>query len=198
METIRILNPIEKKEEQVSVIRYFLFEDEEYLVYCHPEEIDRSDRINVYVTKLRDKISITILDSDWGKVYQFLRMIGFAKKESKTLEVHDLKVDSLNGIILKDYKILSLKKENLKYFLKEEEKDEEISHVHFKEAKRIPNIGKKENLPRDYQALYHKELEENVLLKKRIEDLENLTLTYELNFKQIQKIIDEKEYEKTS
>ncbi len=187
MEKVKILDPIHKKAEYVSVIRYFEYQGQEYFVYCYLDKPLENGRISIYVTKLRNKISIKILDSEWIDIYQYLRMIGYSAKEEKDMEIHDLELNNLKGVIVSDYKLLSLSKENLPYFIKDVE---EPIFPSLKEAKRVPTVPQKKT---NYQVLYEKEVEENEQLKKRIEDLENLTLTYEFNFKQIQQYLQAQE-----
>lgn len=188
MKKVRISNPNKQSEKYVSIIRYFSFDGEEYLVYYDPEEpISSTNRINVYVTKLRNHISVTILDSEWNGILNYLKMIGYSKRENKPMEIQDLNTNSLKETIITTHKILTLNYDNLEYFVKEDP-DDTSTLTSLKEAKRIP---REEINQRNYELMYQEELQENKRLKRKIEDLENLTLTYELNFKQIQEILKE-------
>lgn len=190
MKKIRIYDISKNQNIDISIIRYFKYENEEYIFYYDEDEpVLNEQRIFVYVAKLRDKVSTKILDSEWRKVYNYLKMIGYAAKEGKEIRIQDLEINPLDGVIINCNRTLSMNFSNLQYFMDPNLKREKtISGI--REVKRVPvTETKSSNI--NYQNLYIKEHEENEKLKKRIIDLESLTLSYQLNLQQINDFLKE-------
>lgn len=188
MRRLKIFDAVNKKNLYISIVRYFKYQNEDYLIYYDTNEKESENhRIILYIAKLRDKISVMILDSEWQNVYSYLRMIGYAAKEKKEITIHDLDIKELNGIIVNNYRKLSLSNDNLKYFMNPNFVDSNIKPgLH--EVKRVPIENPTMNKV-DYRDLYTKKVEENEKLKKRITDLENLTLSYQINLQQIHEFL---------
>lgn len=116
------------------------------------------------------------------------------RKES--LSIEDLDYHLLSGTIINEYRVfrfeqplVELLKEN--YSFEEDDLEEEkIKRPQIKEAIRVP-YQQKEDSNLNYKELYELMQKKNKELEEELIDLQNRTMSYQLKYDQIRKILEE-------
>ena len=95
----------------VNVIRYFLNNGSEYLIYSL-NEVDESGYTRLYVTKMNgvdgNYTADTLNDSEWTEIKNLVKVIVKANKEKLPVPVQDINPKKIRNIVLKDKKIFKL------------------------------------------------------------------------------------------
>ena len=158
----------------VEVIRYFLNNDIEYLIYSL-NEIDESGYTKLYASKIIGSKACIITDNDeWNIIKEIIKEIVRCNRDGSELNVIDLNEDNLDDIILQDTRVFKLQG-NLVNLLSENKKvnkpivneDEEI----FEEVK---EEVKEEVVEEDYEELYNIELNKNKELEKQLNEYKQI------------------------
>ena len=170
----------------VEVIRYFINNDTEYLIYSL-NEIDESGYTKLYASKIIGTKACIITDNDeWTLIKEIIKEIVRNNRDGSELHIIDLDEDGLNDIVLQDTRVFKLQgnlvnllsdnknvKEKVKVVPEEEIKDEEIEEVSL-----------------DYEELYKEQLEKNKELETEIESLEEQIDKYKELVNKIKEIVE--------
>ncbi len=95
----------------VNVIRYFMNNGNEYLIYSL-NEVDEAGYTRLYVTKITGVDGTysaeTLNDTEWNEIKNIVKLIVKANKEGIPVPVQDLNPKKISNILLKDKKIFKL------------------------------------------------------------------------------------------
>lgn len=150
----------------IEVIRYFINNDTEYLIYSL-NEIDEKGYTKLYASKIIGAKALIITDNDgWNIVKEIIKEVVRSNRDGSELSIIDLDEDNLDDVILQDTRVFKLQG-NLVNLLSENKKvikkDEEIS---------IINEEIDEETEIDYEVLYNEQLEKNKQLETKVLELE--------------------------
>lgn len=189
----------------VEIIRYFLNNDAEYLIYSL-NEIDQAGYTKLYASKIiGNKASIISDDSEWSLIKEIIKQIVKANRDGSPLEIIDLNERNLSDVVLSDTRVFKLQG-NLVNLLAENKKvkdepifeDEEDGES--KEVSVIEDVDKdvdeiepvkvttleEEEASVNYEEMYNSLLIENEFLKQQIEQLNS----YKEKYEKIKEILD--------
>lgn len=163
---IKIKN-IEQDSLDIDVIRYFMNNNIEYLIYSL-NEIDNLGYTKLYASKIIGAKACIIEDNEeWNIIKEIIKQIVRCNREGNTLELIDLPEQNLNDIILQDNRVFKLQG-NLVNLLSENKKIKNINSGII-ELELI-----EETKDEDYFQLYQKELEKNKQLEEQIVNYKNV------------------------
>ena len=95
----------------VNVVRYFLHNATEYLIYSL-NEVDEAGYTRLYVTKISGVDGMynadTLNDTEWAEIKNLVKVIVKANKENMPVPVQDINPKKITNITLKDKKIFKL------------------------------------------------------------------------------------------
>lgn len=196
MIVLKLFHP-EKEMFEVSLVRYIKIKDQGFLIYQQKEaEIDQSGYGRVYVAKINDHYSEAISEDEWRELKDQVKQIVKQNMRKESLSIEDLDYHLLSGTIINEYRVfrfeqplVELLKEN--YSLEEDDLEEEkIKRPQIKEAIRVP-YQQKEDSNLNYKELYELMQKKNKELEEELIDLQNRTMSYQLKYDQIRKILEE-------
>ncbi len=196
MIVLKLFHP-EKEMFEVSLVRYIKIKDQGFLIYQQKEaEIDQSGYGRVYVAKINDHYSEAISEDEWRELKDQVKQIVKQNMRKESLSIEDLDYHLLSGTIINEYRVfrfeqplVELLKEN--YSFEEDDLEEEkIKRPQIKEAIRVP-YQQKEDSNLNYKELYELMQKKNKELEEELIDLQNRTMSYQLKYDQIRKILEE-------
>ena len=165
----------------IEVIRYFINNDTEYLIYSL-NEIDESGYTKLYASKIIGNKACIITDNDeWNLIKEIIKEIVRNNRDGSELSIVDLDEKNLEDIILQDTRVFKLQG-NLVNLLSENKKvkipfdsspEEEIEEVTL-----------------DYEELYKNQLEKVKFLEEEIKSLENENDKYKEIIDKIKEIVE--------
>jgi len=157
---------------EIEVIRYFINNDVEYLIYSL-NEIDESGYIKLYASKIIGSKACIITDNDeWNLVKEIIKEVVRSNRDGNPLNISDLAEENLEDIVLQDTRVFKLQG-NLVTLLSENKKVEKENNN--------SAIIKDDNIIEenvDFEKLYNSQLERNEELKEKIEQLEQQLSDY--------------------
>ena len=196
MIVLKLFHP-EKEMFEVSLVRYIKIKDQGFLIYQQKEaEIDQSGYGRDYVAKINDHYSEAISEDEWRELKDQVKQIVKQNMRKESLSIEDLDYHLLSGTIINEYRVfrfeqplVELLKEN--YSFEEDDLEEEkIKRPQIKEAIRVP-YQQKEDSNLNYKELYELMQKKNKELEEELIDLQNRTMSYQLKYDQIRKILEE-------
>lgn len=196
MIVLKLFHP-EKEMFEVSLVRYIKIKDQGFLIYQQKEaEIDQSGYGRVYVAKINDHYSEAISEDEWRELKDQVKQIVKQNMRKESLSIEELDYHLLSGTIINEYRVfrfeqplVELLKEN--YSFEEDDLEEEkIKRPQIKEAIRVP-YQQKEDSNLNYKELYELMQKKNKELEEELIDLQNRTMSYQLKYDQIRKILEE-------
>lgn len=157
----------------LEVIRYFINNDTEYLIYSLNETVGSGDEVGytkLYASKIIGTKACIITDNDeWNLVKEIIKDIVRCNRDGRELNIVDLNEDNLDDITLQDTRVFKLQG-NLVNLLSENKKvKDEITFIP-EDAETSQEI---EDVDLDYEQLYKHELDKNKQLETEIESLKN-------------------------
>lgn len=166
---------------EIEVIRYFINNDVEYLIYSL-NEIDNAGYTKLYASKIiGNNASIISDEEEWALVKEIIKQVVKNNRDGSSLDVIDLNEDNLKDVTLVDTRVFKLQgnlvnllseNKNVKEepVINEEVEMEEISDVveDIEEPTIEPVLETIEEEPIDYEKLYNDLLGENETLKQEI------------------------------
>lgn len=165
---------INGEETEIEVIRYFINNDIEYLIYSL-NEIDDAGYTKLYASKIiGNNASIISDEEEWNIIKEIIKQVVKSNRDGSPLEIIDLNEKNLKDVALQDTRVFKLQGnlvnllgENKKVEEEpiEEEFEDEIEDEIVEEAIEPETI---EEEPIDYQQLYNDLLNENESLKQEI------------------------------
>jgi len=157
---------------EIEVIRYFINNDVEYLIYSL-NEIDESGYIKLYASKIIGSKACIITDNDeWNLVKEIIKEVVRSNRDGNPLNISDLAEENLEDIVLQDTRVFKLQG-NLVTLLSENKKVEKENNN--------SAIIKDDNIIEenvDFEKLKNNQLERNEELKEKIEQLEQQLSDY--------------------
>ncbi len=168
----------------LEVIRYFINNDTEYLIYSLNETVGLGDDVGytkLYASKIIGTKACIITDNDeWNLVKEIIKDIVRCNRDGRELNIVDLNEDNLDDIVLQDTRVFKLQG-NLVNLLSENKKiKDEITFIPEDVETASEEI---EDVDLDYEQLYKHELDKNKQL-----EIENESLKSQLN--DLKEIID--------
>ncbi len=196
MIVLKLFHP-EKEMFEVSLVRYIKIKDQGFLIYQQKEaEIDQSGYGRVYVAKINDHYSEAISEDEWRELKDQVKQIVKQNMRKESLSIEDLDYHLLSGTIINEYRVfrfeqplVELLKENYS-FEEDDIEEEKIKRPQIKEAIRVP-YQQKEDSNLNYKELYELMQKKNKELEEELIDLQNRTMSYQLKYDQIRKILEE-------
>lgn len=167
---------------EIDVVRYFINNDIEYLIYSL-NEIDSAGYTKLYASKIvGNNASIITDEEEWTLIKEIIKQIVKNNRDGSPLDIIDLNEDTLKDITLVDTRVFKLQG-NLVTLLSENKNvkeevpviNEEIENdiVEDIESTEEPVFETVEEDPIDYEKMYNDLLIENDSLKQEIIDLKD-------------------------
>ena len=151
----------------LEVIRYFMNNDVEYLIYSL-NEIDESGYTKLYASKIIGSKACIITENDeWNLIKEIIKEIVRCNRDGSELNVIDLDESNLDDIILQDTRVFKLQG-NLVNLLSENKK---VPNPTIEEMLEEPV---EEILEENYEELYKLELEKNKELEKQLNEYKSI------------------------
>ena len=161
---------------EIEVIRYFINNDIEYLIYSL-NEIDGAGYTKLYASKIiGNNASIITDEEEWTLIKEIIKQVVKSNRDGSPLEIIDLNENNLKDVTLSDTRVFKLQG-NLVNLLSENKNakeepviEDEIEEVENDIVEEEPIIEPEtvEEDPIDYQQLYNDLLSENETLKQEI------------------------------
>lgn len=151
----------------LEVIRYFMNNDVEYLIYSL-NEIDESGYTKLYASKIIGSKACIITENDeWNIIKEIIKEIVRCNRDGSELNIIDLDENNLDDIILQDTRVFKLQG-NLVNLLSENKKvtkpiEEEMLDEPIEEI-----------LEENYEELYKLELEKNKELENQLNEYKSI------------------------
>lgn len=166
----RTLKNIDNEKIDVEVIRYFVNNNNEYLIYSL-NEIDSSGYTKLYASKIiGTKACIITDDEEWNLIKQIIKEIVRNNRDGSELNVIDIDENNLDDVILQDTRVFKLQgnlvnllSENKQIFKSEDkeivEDDLEDIEINYEEMynsslKKIEELVKENEILTDKLAKY--------------------------------------------
>ena len=93
---------------EIEVVRYFVNNDTEYLIYSL-NEIDESGYTKLYASKIIGTKACIITDNEeWNLIKEIIKEVVRCNRDGSDLNIIDLNEDNLNDIILQDTRVFKL------------------------------------------------------------------------------------------
>lgn len=151
----------------LEVIRYFMNNDVEYLIYSL-NEIDESGYTKLYASKIIGSKACIITENDeWNIIKEIIKEIVRCNRDGSELNIIDLDENNLDDIILQDTRVFKLQG-NLVNLLSENKK---VVEPTIEEMLEEPV---EEILEENYEELYKLELEKNKELEKQLDEYKSI------------------------
>lgn len=168
----------------IEVIRYFINNDTEYLIYSL-NEIDEKGYTKLYASKIIGAKAIIITDNDeWNIVKEIIKEVVRSNRDGSELNIIDLDEDNLDDIVLQDTRVFKLQG-NLVNLLSENKKV-------IKKTDDISIINDDEVIEEeiDYESLYNEQLQKNKELEDKITELEQKLTNCEELLSKIKEMVE--------
>lgn len=169
----------------IEVIRYFINNDTEYLIYSL-NEIDDKGYTKLYASKIVGTKACIITDNDeWNLVKEIIKDVVRSNRDGNELNIVDLDEDNLEDITLQDTRVFKLQG-NLVNLLSENKKQftkETISVI--KDDEMI-----EENITLDFEEMYNEQIEKNNQLQEEINSLKQKINDYEIIMEKIKEMVE--------
>ena len=175
----RTIKNINEEKIDVEIIRYFINNDTEYLIYSL-NEIDNSGYTKLYASKIiGNKACIITDEEEWNLIKNIIKEIVRNNRDGSELSIIDIDENNLDDILLQDTRVFKLQgnlvnllSENKKVFNKQEEK-EEIEEIEL-----------------NYEDLYKESIEKIKKLEETIDELNKKIADYKIIVDKIKKIVE--------
>lgn len=172
----------------IEVIRYFINNDTEYLIYSL-NEIDESGYTKLYASKIVGTKACIITDNDeWTLIKEIIKEIVRNNRDGSELSIVDLDESNLDDITLQDTRVFKLQgnlvnllSENKNVKAKEELLEDQIDESVETEI---------EEVSLDYEELYKEQLEKNKELELDIKTLEEQVDKYKNLIEKIREMVE--------
>lgn len=173
---------------EIEVVRYFVNNDTEYLIYSL-NEIDESGYTKLYASKIIGTRACIITDNEeWNLIKEIIKEVVRCNRDGSDLNIIDLNEDNLNDIMLQDTRVFKLQG-NLVNLLQENKRVEEPVTMIPEELEQPDEEEEIEEIDLDYEKLYKEELEKNKLLQGNIEILKEQIDKYKETLDKIKEIV---------
>ena len=175
----RTIKNINEEKIDVEIIRYFINNDTEYLIYSL-NEIDNSGYTKLYASKIiGNKACIITDEEEWNLIKNIIKEIVRNNRDGSELSIIDIDENNLDDILLQDTRVFKLQgnlvnrlSEIKKVFNKQEEK-EEIEEIEL-----------------NYEDLYKESIEKIKKLEETIDELNKKIADYKIIVDKIKEIVE--------
>ena len=158
---------INGKDTKVNVVRYFLSDDQRYLIYTLGEK-DEAGYIKLYVSKMAYEPlrAVSITDEDeWSKIKDLIKTTIKENQKSSSLSITDLNYSDIEGIEVIDSKIFKLVDNMVEILSSNKKLFEDYSDVVF-DSTPVEEINESNENGVSYKELYFKEVDN----RKQVEE----------------------------
>lgn len=160
---------------EIEVIRYFINNDVEYLIYSL-NEIDSAGYTKLYASRIVGNNATIISDEDeWSLIKEIIKQIVKNNRDGNPLNIIDLNENNLKEIILVNTRVFKLQGNLVNLLSENKNIKEEVPVINDEEGNNIIEEPNEEQIfetveedPIDYEKLYNDLLVENENLKNQI------------------------------
>ena len=182
----RTLKNIDNEKLDVEVIRYFINNNNEYLIYSL-NEIDDSGYTKLYASKIIGTKACIITDDDeWNIIKQIIKEIVRNNRDGSELSVIDIDENNLDDVILQDTRVFKLQG-NLVNLLSENKK---VAKSENKEIVESSYEEELEDIEINYEEMYKNSLEKIEELVKQNESLTDKLAQYQSIIDKIKEMVE--------
>ncbi len=182
----RTLKNIDNEKLDVEVIRYFINNNNEYLIYSL-NEIDDSGYTKLYASKIIGTKACIITDDDeWNIIKQIIKEIVRNNRDGSELSVIDIDENNLDDVILQDTRVFKLQG-NLVNLLSENKK---VAKSENKEVVESSYEEELEDIEINYEEMYKSSLEKIEELVKQNESLTDKLAQYQSIIDKIKEMVE--------
>ena len=175
----RTIKNVNKDDISIEVIRYFVNNDIEYLIYSL-NETDSSGYTKLYASKIiGNKACIITDEEEWNIIKKIIKEIIKNNRDGESLSVIDLNESNLDDIYLQDNRVFKLQG-NLVNLLSENKKIEQKNN----------DLDEIEEIDLNYEELFKNEQEKNKKLELELESLKEELNKYKEIIDKIKEIVE--------
>lgn len=175
----RTIKNVNKDDISIEVIRYFVNNDIEYLIYSL-NETDSSGYTKLYASKIiGNKACIITDEEEWNIIKKIIKEIIKNNRDGESLSVIDLNESNLDDIYLQDARVFKLQG-NLVNLLSDNKKIEQKNN----------DLDEIEEIDLNYEELFKNEQEKNKKLELELESLKEELNKYKEIFDKIKEIVE--------
>lgn len=175
----RTIKNVNKDDISIEVIRYFVNNDIEYLIYSL-NETDSSGYTKLYASKIiGNKACIITDEEEWNIIKKIIKEIIKNNRDGESLSVIDLNESNLDDIYLQDTRVFKLQG-NLVNLLSDNKKVEQKNN----------DLDEIEEIELNYEELFKNEQEKNKQLELELESLKEELTKYKEIFDKIKEIVE--------
>lgn len=175
----RTIKNVNKDDISIEVIRYFVNNDIEYLIYSL-NETDSSGYTKLYASKIiGNKACIITDEEEWNIIKKIIKEIIKNNRDGESLSVIDLNESNLDDIYLQDTRVFKLQG-NLVNLLSDNKKVEQTNN----------DLDEIEEIELNYEELFKNEQEKNKQLELELESLKEELNKYKEIFDKIKEIVE--------
>lgn len=175
----RTIKNVNKDDISIEVIRYFVNNDIEYLIYSL-NETDSSGYTKLYASKIiGNKACIITDEEEWNIIKKIIKEIIKNNRDGESLSVIDLNESNLDDIYLQDTRVFKLQW-NLVNLLSDNKKIEQKNN----------DLDEIEEIDLNYEELFKNEQEKNKKLELELESLKEELNKYKEIFDKIKEIVE--------
>lgn len=175
----RTIKNVNKDDISIEVIRYFVNNDIEYLIYSL-NETDSSGYTKLYASKIiGNKACIITDEEEWNIIKKIIKEIIKNNRDGESLSVIDLNESNLDDIYLQDTRVFKLQG-NLVNLLSDNKKVEQKNN----------DLDEIEEIDLNYEELFKNEQEKNKKLELELESLKEELNKYKEIFDKIKEIVE--------
>ena len=175
----RTIKNVNKDDISIEVIRYFVNNDIEYLIYSL-NETDSSGYTKLYASKIiGNKACIITDEEEWNIIKKIIKKIIKNNRDGESLSVIDLNESNLDDIYLQDTRVFKLQG-NLVNLLSDNKKIEQKNN----------DLDEIEEIDLNYEELFKNEQEKNKKLELELESLKEELNKYKEIFDKIKEIVE--------
>ena len=175
----RTIKNVNKDDISIEVIRYFVNNDIEYLIYSL-NETDSSGYTKLYASKIiGNKACIITDEEEWNIIKKIIKEIIKNNRDGESLSVIDLNESNLDDIYLQDTRVFKLQG-NLVNLLSDNKKIEQKNN----------DLDEIEEIDLNYEELFKNEQEKNKKLELELESLKEEINKYKEIIDKIKEIVE--------
>lgn len=175
----RTIKNVNKDDISIEVIRYFVNNDIEYLIYSLNETYS-SGYTKLYASKIiGNKACIITDEEEWNIIKKIIKEIIKNNRDGESLSVIDLNESNLDDIYLQDTRVFKLQG-NLVNLLSDNKKIEQKNN----------DLDEIEEIDLNYEELFKNEQEKNKKLELELESLKEELNKYKEIFDKIKEIVE--------
>ena len=183
---------INGKNTKVDIVRYFLNNENRYLIYTLGEK-DETGYIKLYVSKMEynplKAVSITD-DEEWSRIKDLIKTTIKENQKNSTLSIIDLNYSDIEGIEVVDSKIFKLVDNMVEILASNKKLFEDYSDVVLdNDSEDETDGGNSDNI--SYKELYFKEVENRKLVEEDLNKAIEIIEAFRDKVKEINKLLED-------